>query len=82
MAKVHYADLWGLRENKYQTLSQIDTIETIQWIELKPNSPNYFFVPKETTSQDEYQAFGILPKYFAVRSSGLNSLHDALCHFF
>ncbi|MEE8413766.1 MAG: N-6 DNA methylase, partial [Dehalococcoidales bacterium] len=34
-AQVHYADLWGLREGKYQTLSEISVNDTA-WEELEP----------------------------------------------
>ncbi len=44
--RVYYADLWGLRSEKYRYLLEND-IGTTKWQELKPVAPYYFFVPKE-----------------------------------
>ncbi len=48
IARVYYAELWGLREDKYRWLLRND-IETTKWEELKPSSPFYFFVPRKET---------------------------------
>ncbi len=53
-ATVHYAELWGLREEKYQTLFEIDITST-DWAELRPNSPFYFFVPRDEELRPEYE---------------------------
>ena len=53
-AKVHYADLWGLREGKYQALFETDINDTV-WKELTPNTPFYFFVPREEELRPEYE---------------------------
>jgi len=53
-AKVHYAELWGLREGKYQTLFETDITAT-DWADLEPNSPFYFFVPRDEDLRPEYE---------------------------
>jgi predicted helicase len=53
-ASVHYADLWGLREGKYQALFETDVNDTV-WKELTPNTPFYFFVPREEELRPEYE---------------------------
>ena len=44
-AKIYYADLWGSREEKYNTLSETD-VQSTDWTELQPTSPYYLFVPQ------------------------------------
>jgi hypothetical protein len=56
VAKVFYADLWGLREQKYKYLFEND-IRTTKWQELEPISPYYFFVAKDLALQSEYEKF-------------------------
>ena len=41
-AEVHYADLWGVREEKYEALLSLDEANT-EWMEIKPRSPYYLF---------------------------------------
>ncbi|MBN2187279.1 MAG: N-6 DNA methylase [Dehalococcoidia bacterium] len=52
-AKVHYADLWGARESKYYTLSDLNVNNTT-WEELKPHDPYYLFVKRDETDLAEY----------------------------
>ena len=53
-AKVYYADVWGSREEKYNTLSKID-VQTTEWNELNPTSPLYLFVPQAVEQKAEYE---------------------------
>ncbi|MBI1927904.1 N-6 DNA methylase, partial [Candidatus Poribacteria bacterium] len=53
-ARVYHADLWGLREGKYQTLAETDVSQT-QWEKLDPSSPFYLFVPQNTELRAEYE---------------------------
>ena len=46
-ARVHYADLWGLRESKYAALFAQQVADT-RWQELVPRSPFYMFIPRGT----------------------------------
>ena len=52
--QVKYADLWGLRDDKYQHLLDND-VTTIDWQTLEPVSPYFFFVPKDFDLQSEYE---------------------------
>jgi hypothetical protein len=51
---VHYADLWGLREGKYQALLE-SYIAVTSWVELNPGSPFYLFIPRDEAQIDEYE---------------------------
>ena len=46
LAMVYYADLWGLRDEKYKNLFKND-VTTTQWQKLEPSEPYYFLVPKD-----------------------------------
>ena len=74
--QVFHADLWGLRESKYEFLAT-DDMRNVDWVKLNPSSPNYFFIPRETKSQSEFEEFPSIVQIFPIRSSGMNSLHDA-----
>jgi predicted helicase len=73
--KLYYADLWGLRERKYEYLFGNDT-QTTQWKELKPSAPYYFFVPKDFTLQAEYEKFWKVTEIFKQWSSGVKTHRD------
>jgi predicted helicase len=53
-SKVHYADLWGLRERKYQALSELD-LSITPWQEILPKSPSFLFIPQDTNLLAEYE---------------------------
>jgi predicted helicase len=73
--KVHYIDLWGLREEKYRYLFGND-VQTTIWQELKPVAPYYFFVPKDFALQSEYEKFWKITDIFKKWSSGVKTHRD------
>jgi predicted helicase len=75
LAKVFYADLWGLRVEKYDYLLKND-VRTTQWKELKPTPPYYFFVPKDFALQAEYEQFWKITEIFKEWSSGVKTHRD------
>ncbi|MDD5511612.1 MAG: N-6 DNA methylase [Dehalococcoidales bacterium] len=74
---VHYADLWGLREDKYHILIEDNIIET-KWIELKPGSPFYFFVPIREDLLADYERGWKLSDIFPTNCVGLFTARDGL----
>ncbi|MDR0447542.1 MAG: DNA methyltransferase [Treponema sp.] len=73
-AKVYHCDLFGKRETKYSFLMERN-LSTIKWKELKPQSPHYYFVPKDFSLETEYESgFGI-NILFPIYSSGIKT-HD------
>ena len=74
-AKVHYADLWGLREGKYQALFETDVNDTA-WKELTPNTPFYFFVPREEEFRPEYEKGWNIAEAFTINSTGIVTSRD------
>jgi len=77
LAKVFYADLWGLRDEKYKYLFGNDT-QTTKWHELNPVGPYYFFIPKDFALQSEYEKFWKVTDIFKQWSSGVKTHRDHL----
>ncbi|MEA2005562.1 MAG: type ISP restriction/modification enzyme [Acidobacteriota bacterium] len=75
LATIFYADLWGLRNEKYDYLLRND-IKTTKWEELRPVEPYYFFVPKDFALQEEYGKFWKITDIFKEWSSGVKTHRD------
>ncbi|MBI2304688.1 MAG: N-6 DNA methylase [Chloroflexi bacterium] len=74
-ARVHHAELWGLRAAKYRNLSETD-VSTTDWAELKPDSPFYFFVRREEELRPEYERGWKVTDIFPVNSVGIVTGQD------
>jgi type I restriction-modification system DNA methylase subunit len=72
---VNYADIWGLRKDKYKYLFEND-VRATKWQELKPVSPYYFFVPKDFALQAEYEKFWNATEIFKEWSFGVTTHRD------
>ncbi len=75
MAKVFYYDLWGKREAKYKFLEEVKFRE-VEWIELQPTQPNYFFAPKDFDLATEYNQGWSVSDIFPVNSTGIKTHRD------
>jgi hypothetical protein len=53
-AQVHHADLFGLRQWKYDWLEQHD-IEDTDWTPVAPDEPFHLFVPQDLDLRDEFE---------------------------
>lgn len=73
--KVFYADLWGIREDKYKWLDS-HTIKNVEWQEINPVSSNYFFVPKNTSLEEKYNKFWKITDIFSLYSTGIVTAKD------
>ena len=76
-AKVYYTDMYGNREEKYNTLSETD-VQTIEWCELQPTSPYYLFVPQAIEQRTEYELGWEITDIFHNRSIGIATARDTL----
>ena len=76
-AKVYYADMWGSREDKYNTLSGTE-IQSTEWYELQPTSPYYLFVPQATGYSAEYEEGCKITDIFQTKSIGIVTARDKL----
>jgi len=73
--KVYYADLWGLRKDKYQWLDR-HTINNVKWQEVEPVSPSYFFIPRDMNLEKEYNKFWKITDIFPINSVGVVTSRD------
>ena len=76
-AKVYYADMWGSREDKYNTLSGTE-IQSTEWYGLQPTSPYYLFVPQATGYSAEYEEGCKITDIFQTKSIGIVTARDKL----
>ncbi|HEY5234234.1 MAG TPA: type ISP restriction/modification enzyme [Verrucomicrobiae bacterium] len=73
--RVHYADLWGQRESKYEALGKM-SVDTIRWKTLTPNAPHFFFVPRDLKSSREYENGWSVRDMFGVSGNGVKTERD------
>lgn len=74
--KVYYHDLFGLRHEKYDFLDST-TFDSINYQELKPKAPMYFFVPKDLRLEKEYLSGFGLNELFVINSVGIVTTKDS-----
>ncbi len=73
--KIVHANLWGLRETKYDWLRTND-IETTKWKNLKPEPEFYFFVPRDDRLLSHYDKFIKITDIFPENSVGVVTSRD------
>ena len=77
-AEIYYADLWGLREEKYKILSETD-VQTNGWCAFQPVSPYYYFIPQEAEARAEYEKGSKkITDIFQTHSIGILTARDKL----
>jgi len=54
LVKVHHADLYGMRQDKYDWLIE-HRLDDTDWSELAPQAPFFLFVPQDTDLLEEYE---------------------------
>ncbi len=77
LAKVYHAELWGTRDKKYETLFNID-IDSTTWKLATPQTPFYFFTPRDGSLDDEYQNIPKIIDIFLEKSVGIVTARDSL----
>jgi len=73
--KVFHSECWGLREDKYNWLSEND-IETTNWQEIKPKPEFYLFIPREEALLEAYNKYLKITDIFPVNSVGIVTSRD------
>jgi predicted helicase len=77
-ATVHYSDLWGSREEKYEVLSATNIAET-KWKDVIPNSPFYFLNSSENQlNKSEYMHGWNTNEIFLINSTGIVTARDSV----
>ena len=75
LGKVYHKNLFGLRQQKYDFLDEA-CLDNIGYVELTPQSPMYFFVPKDFGLQEEYDKGFKVDELFSQNSMGVTTGHD------
>ncbi len=74
---VFHADFWGSRKTKFNLCLE-NTFKTVDFKELKPNSPFYLFVPQNQDVRAVYEKFWSVKEIFEIDSVGIVSANDNL----
>ncbi|TRZ67601.1 MAG: DNA methyltransferase, partial [Methanothrix sp.] len=74
---VFHTELYGTREAKYASLDTHDQGHT-DWVKLDPNSPFYFFVPRDEEHAEQYRKFIPVPGILPVKVTGIVTARDKL----
>ncbi len=78
---VYYAELFGLRDNKY-TFLESHSWENLNWQKVNCSEPYFFFVPKDDSAKEEYEKGVPLNLLMPTFVSGFQTKRDALTiHF-
>jgi predicted helicase len=75
LGKVFHFDLFGKREIKYDFLMD-NSLIAINFKELKPEAPNFFFVPINHTAEDSYSEGFYIGELFIKQSMGVTTARD------
>ncbi len=77
MAKIYHFDLYGSRQDKYDFLDA-NNMDTIEWQEIKPQSPFYLFIPQNTDLLGEYDFGWKITEIMPINSVGIVTARDSL----
>ena len=76
LGKVMHFDLFGKRNLKYQFLTE-QSLKTTEFTELTPESPNYFFIPKNNEGMEAYEEGFAINDLFAKNVTGIVTMGDS-----
>lgn len=74
---VYYADLYGIRDSKYEVLTT-ETIEKIKWTKVEPIDPFYLFRPSDASKKDKYEDGFSITELFSEYTAGVITARDGL----
>ncbi|MCU0857229.1 MAG: hypothetical protein MUC65_02350 [Pontiellaceae bacterium] len=75
--QIHYADLWGGREQKYAALERLD-VKKIKWKKVQPAEPFRLFIPQDADLRTEYERGWKITEAMPVNSLGMLTKRDNL----
>ena len=75
ICQVFHFDLYGTREEKYEYLRS-HGLHDVEWQQLNPQAPSFFFVPKDFSLQEEYNKGFKIDELFSIGSMGIASGDD------
>ncbi|MDR1809111.1 MAG: DNA methyltransferase, partial [Prevotella sp.] len=74
-SRIFHFDLYGKRQEKYNFLLDND-LHSVEWQELTPATPDYFFVPKDFSLKEEYKKGFKIDELFIKNGVGICSKRD------
>jgi predicted helicase len=74
-SKISHSDLFGLRSEKYKWLEKTD-FKPRQYKTLKPESPWYFFIPRDTKGIESFNDWKKVNEIFPVNNVGIVTARD------
>ena len=75
LAEVFHHSLQGKRSEKYTALKS-NSLQSIQWENIRYQAPDYFFVPKNTEAEAAYKQGFSVNDLFILGSSGIKTHRD------
>lgn len=75
--RVFYADLYGLREEKYKWLNETN-FQEVSYDRIEPQSPYYFLIKRDTERIKQYLEWKQINEIFHVNSVGIVTARDKL----
>lgn len=75
LAIVHHFDLYGRREDKYSFLEN-HKISDVPYVALSPKAPQYYFVPRDSSVESEYEKGFDVEEFFLSSSAGIVTARD------
>jgi predicted helicase len=75
LAKVFHYDLFGKRELKYDFLNE-NSVKKIEWNNLDYAEPNYYYVKKDFTGDNEYEKGFKIDELFLTSNTGIETGRD------
>lgn len=81
LASVFHHEIYGTRESKYSTLSET-SFSSIQWKQIHPEEPYYFFVPKDFSVRADYEKGFKIDELMVVCNSGIQTKRDDFVYQF
>jgi hypothetical protein len=74
---IFHTDFWGSRKEKLRLCVE-NSLKTIEFAELQPNSPFYLFVPQNHELREHYESFWSIKDIFNLNSVGVVTGNDEL----
>ena len=75
--RIEYADLWGSRTAKYEALLT-KSVRSVKPLPIAAVKPYFFFVPKDSVNEEEYNAYRSLRECFVTFQNGIKTDRDDL----
>ena len=79
---VHYKDIYGLREEKYEWLNEHSLGQNVEWEDVECIAPYYYMIPKDFSTRKEYEKGFKIENLMPVYTTGLKSQQDKANIFF